>query len=116
VSLHKSSATSHYRLLISKTSHTSFQDLIPLRQRSDAGELSLDRPDEQEVAAQTEQTKRALGKLVSGALAAQKPKNVQGIGPRDARYVRYTPANQMGSVARKNDRIIKIVERQVDFP
>ena len=94
--------------------HASFKDLIPLRQRADVGEISLDRPSEEEVAAQTEKTKQALEKLVSGAVAAQKPKNVQGITRSDATYVRYTPANQMGDNSRKNDRIMKIVERQRD--
>ena len=94
--------------------HASFKDLIPLRQRADVGEISLDRPSEEEVAEQTEKTKLALEKLVSGAVAAQKPKNVQGITRNDATYVRYTPANQMGDVSRKNDRIMKIVERQRD--
>lgn len=94
--------------------HASFKDLIPLRQRADVGEISLDRPSEEEVAAQTEKTKEALAKLVSGAVAAQKPKNVKGITRNDPTYVRYTPANQMGDVTRKNDRIMKIVERQQD--
>ena len=94
--------------------HASFKDLIPLRQRADVGEISLDRPSEEEVAAQTQKTKEALEKLVSGAVAAQKPKNVQGITRSDATYVRYTPANQMGDVTRKNDRIMKIMERQKD--
>ena len=94
--------------------HASFKDLIPLRQRADVGEISLDRPSEEQVAEQTEKTKQALEKLVSGAVAAQKPKNVQGLIRNDATYVRYTPANQMGDVSRKNDRIMKIVERQKD--
>lgn len=94
--------------------HASFKDLIPLRQRADVGEISLDRPSEEEVAAQTEKTKKALETLVSGAVAAQKPKNVQGITRNEATYVRYTPANQMGDVTKKNDRIMKIVERQRD--
>ena len=94
--------------------HTTFQDLIPLRQRADVGEISLDRPSEEEIAAHTEKTKDALAKLVSGAVAAQKPKNVKGITRNDPTYVRYTPANQMGDVTRKNDRIMKIVERQQD--
>lgn len=94
--------------------HASFKDLIPLRQRADVGEISLDRPSEEEVAAQTEKTKQALEKLVSGAVAAQKPKNVQGITRNEATYVRYTPANQMGDTSCKNDRIMKIVERQRD--
>ena len=94
--------------------HSSFKDLIPLRQRADVGELSLDRPSEEEVAAQTQKTKDALEKLVSGQVAAQKPKNVKGITRNEPTYVRYTPANQMGEVTRKNDRIMKIVERQID--
>lgn len=94
--------------------HTSFKDLIPLRQRADVGEISLDRPSEEEVAAATEKTKLALEKLVMGAVAAQKPKNVKGITRAEPTYVRYTPANQMGDTTRKNDRIMKIVERHQD--
>ena len=94
--------------------HSSFKDLIPLRQRADIGEISLDRPSELDIATQTQKTKDALDKLVSGQVAAQKPKNVKGITRNDPTYVRYTPANAMGDVSRKNDRIMKIVERQID--
>jgi SNW domain-containing protein 1 len=94
--------------------HSSFKDLIPLRQRADMGDLSLERPSEGDVAAATEKTKAALEKLVSGAVAAQKPKNVKGVSRAEPTYVRYTPANQMGDTSRKNDRIMKIVERQRD--
>jgi SNW domain-containing protein 1 len=94
--------------------HASFKDLIPLRQRADAGDINLDRPSEEEVAASTQRTKDALAKLVSGAVAAQKPKNVNIGSRKDPTYVRYTPANQMGDNTRKNDRIMKIVERQRD--
>ena len=68
--------------------HSSFKDLIPLRQRADVGDISLERPSEDDVAAQTQKTKDALGKLVSGQVAAQKPKNVQGITRADPTYVR----------------------------
>ena len=94
--------------------HASFKDLIPLRQRADVGEISLDRPSGEEVAEQTEKTREALGKLVSGAVTAQKPKSVGGIKRKDPTFVRYVPANQMGDTSRKNDRIMKIVERQQD--
>ncbi|KAI9647184.1 mRNA splicing protein [Ciborinia camelliae] len=94
--------------------HASFKDLIPLRQRADAGDINLDRPSEEEVAASTERTKNALATLVSGAVAAQKPKNVNIGARKDPTYVRYTPANQMGDNSRKSDRIMKIVERQQD--
>jgi hypothetical protein len=40
--------------------HASFKDLIPLRQRADGGEISLDRPSDEEVAAQTEKRKMLL--------------------------------------------------------
>lgn len=94
--------------------HSSFKDLIPLRQRADAGDLSLERPSEEEVAAATAKTKLALEKLVNGAVSAQKPKNVKGGKRAEPTYVRYTPANQMGDTSQKNDRIMKIVERQQD--
>lgn len=94
--------------------HTSFKDLIPLRQRADAGEIDLSRPDKQAVEATAERTKNALASLVSGAVAAQKPKNVN-IGQRkDPTFVRYTPSNHMGDNTKKQDRIMKIVERQRD--
>ena len=94
--------------------HTSFKDLIPLRQRADAGEISLERPSEEEVSATAERTKNALAVLISGAVAAQKPKNVNVGGRRDPTFVRYTPSNQMGDNSKKQDRIMKIVERQKD--
>ncbi|QUC20012.1 uncharacterized protein UV8b_04253 [Ustilaginoidea virens] len=94
--------------------HTSFKDLIPLRQRADAGEIDLSRPDKDSVAATTEKTKNALAALVSGAVAAQRPKNIN-VGQRnDPTFVRYTPASQMGDNSKKQDRIMKIVERQRD--
>ena len=94
--------------------HTSFKDLIPLRQQADAGELDLSRPDKESVAATTEKTKNALAALVSGAVAAQKPKNINVGNRKDPTFVRYTPANQMGDNSKKQDRIMKIVERQKD--
>lgn len=94
--------------------HASFKDLIPLRQRVDMGEISLDRPSEEEVQAQMEKTKNALASLVEGAVQAQKPKNVRGGRRAEPTFVRYTPANQMGDNGKKNDRIMKIVERQQD--
>ncbi|EOO01493.1 putative transcriptional regulator cwf13 protein [Phaeoacremonium minimum UCRPA7] len=91
-----------------------FSDLIPLRQRAEAGEINLERPSQEEVEATTEKTKNALAALVSGAVAAQKPKNLN-IGQRnDPTFVRYTPANQMGNNTKGRDRVMKIVERQKD--
>ena len=92
---------------------SSFKDLIPLRQRADAGEIDLSRPDAEKVAETTEKTKNALAALVSGAVSAQKPKNVN-ISERKTTFVRYQPASQMGDNSQKQDRIMKIVERQRD--
>ncbi|CAK3829495.1 Pre-mRNA-processing 45 [Lecanosticta acicola] len=94
--------------------HASFKDLIPLRQRADVGEISLEKPSEEEVQASKERTQLALQTLVSGTLAAQKPKNVKGTSRAEPTYVRYTPANQMGDNSKKQDRVIKIVPRQQD--
>ncbi|KAI3323274.1 SKIP/SNW domain-containing protein [Xylariaceae sp. AK1471] len=94
--------------------HASFKDLIPLRQRADAGEISLARPSQEQVSETTEKTKAALAALVGSAVAAQKPKNLNINSKREATYVRYTPANQMGDNSMKQDRIMKIVERQKD--
>lgn len=98
----------------SRIIHSSFKDLIPLRQRADAGDINLDRPTQEEAQATADRTKLALEKLVSGAVAAQKPKNVKGVTREEPTYVRYTPANQMGDTSKKNDRIFKIVKRQED--
>ena len=95
----------------------SFKDLIPLRQKNEIEGISLDRPSEEEVAATTEKTKDALAKLVSEAVQAQKPSQMKHVTEkRNAKYVRYTPAQaQMGNAgSRKNDRIMKIVERPRD--
>ena len=94
--------------------HASFKDLIPLRQRADVGEISLDRPSEEEVQESKERTQKALQSLVDGTLAAQKPKNVKGTTRPEPTFVRYTPANQMGDNTKKQDRIMKIVQRQQD--
>jgi SNW domain-containing protein 1 len=93
--------------------HASFKDLIPLRQRADAGEINLEKPSEEEVQAAKERTQKALSGLVAGALAAQKPKNIKGTSRPEPTFVRYTPANQMGD-GKKGDRIMKIVQRQQD--
>ena len=93
--------------------HTSFKDLIPLRQRADAGEIDLSRPTQEQVAATAEKTKNALAVLTSSAMAAQKPKTVN-TGQRQTTFVKYTPSSQFGDDSKKQDRIMKIVERQKD--
>ncbi|KAF1822870.1 uncharacterized protein K489DRAFT_409979 [Dissoconium aciculare CBS 342.82] len=94
--------------------HASFKDLIPLRQRADAGDISLARPSEEDIQASKERTQKALQSLVDGTLAAQKTKTIKGTSRPEPTYVRYTPANQMGDNSKKQDRIMKIVQRQQD--
>ena len=94
--------------------HSEFKDLIPLRQRADAGDVSLARPSEEDVEATKERTQKALMGLVNGSLAAQRPKNVKGTTRAAPTYVSYTPDNQMGDKNAGSTRIIKIVERQQD--
>lgn len=98
----------------SRVIHSQFKDLIPLRQRADAGDLSLERPSEEDVEATRERTQLALNNLINGAVAAQKPKNVQGTSRPAPTYVSYTPDNQMGDQSGGNTRIIKIMQRHQD--
>ncbi|KAI3339779.1 SKIP/SNW domain-containing protein [Ustulina deusta] len=90
--------------------HASFKDLIPSREMR---EVSLARPSEDHVAEVREKTKAALAALVGSAVTAQNPN--RNTTKREATYVKYTPAkNQMGDNSKKQDRIIKVVERQKD--
>ncbi|CCG84158.1 protein of unknown function [Taphrina deformans PYCC 5710] len=100
----------------SKIIHTSFKDLVPLRNRANAGELSLDRPTEEEVQATADRTNAALQMVVSGQLAASRPKTVKTQRKNEPTYVRYTPANQMGEASdvSHKQRIIKMVDLPED--
>jgi SNW domain-containing protein 1 len=68
----------------------------------------------EEVEATRQRTQAALEKLVSGAVAAQKPKNIQGLKRDAPTYVRFQPSAQMGDTKQPKERIIKIVQRQMD--
>ena len=95
--------------------HTEFKDLIPLRQQASCGDISLARPSQEEAEETRQKTQEALERLVNGAVAAQKPKNVKGTTRAAPTYVSYTPDSQMGDPSTANKtRIIKIVERQQD--
>ncbi|KAI1130902.1 SKIP/SNW domain-containing protein [Nemania abortiva] len=96
--------------------HASFKELIPLRMRADAGDISLARPSEDQVAETTAKTKAALAALVGTAVASQKPKNLNINTNKASTYVRYTPADQMGmgNDVKKQERIIRITERARD--
>jgi SNW domain-containing protein 1 len=97
----------------SRIIQTSFKDLIPLRQQSDAGQLDLSRPSEEDIEATRARTAQALSLLVQGQTAAQNPKNVKGRSKDEPTFVRYTPTAQMGESQGKT-RILKIQQRQLD--
>jgi SNW domain-containing protein 1 len=97
----------------SRIVQANFKDLIPLRQRADAGELVLDRPSEEEVQATKERTAQALALIVQGQTMAQNPKNVKGRSKDEPTFVKYTPTAQMGESQGKT-RILKIQQRQLD--
>ncbi|KAF2249549.1 pre-mRNA-processing protein 45 [Trematosphaeria pertusa] len=97
----------------SRIVQASFKDLIPLRQRADAGELDLDRPSQEMVEATKKKTEEALNALIVGQTAAQRPKNVRGRTNDEPTYVKYQPTAQMGEAQGKT-RILKIQQRQID--
>lgn len=95
--------------------HSKFTDLIPLRQRSDVGELDLERPDEETVRETAEKTKKALEKLVDGKIKAAQPKHVAKATDEGPKYIRYTPANTTnGDASGAKQRIIRMAEMPVD--
>ncbi|PVH97576.1 pre-mRNA-processing protein 45 [Periconia macrospinosa] len=97
----------------SRIVQASFKDLIPLRQRADAGELDLERPSQELVQATKERTQEALSALIAGQTAAQRPKMVKGRAKDEPTFVKYTPSAQMGDAQGKT-RILKIQQRQMD--
>ena len=95
---------------------SSFKELIPLRQRADVGEVSLERPTAEDVEATAERTRAALEKIATGQVALKQPKNVKVMKQKEPTYVRYTPTSQMGEATgtTHGQRIIKLVERVED--
>jgi SNW domain-containing protein 1 len=90
---------------------TSFQDLIPLRQRANAGDISLERPSEEEVADTTLRTQDAISKILNGKLETTKPRELAR-HRNEPTYVRYTPSNMMvgSNTADNRQKIIKMVD------
>lgn len=96
--------------------HTSFQDLVPLRNKVAAGEIDLERPSEEEIQSTADRTNAALQMVVSGQLAASRPKTVKTQRKGEPTYVRYTPSNQMGEASdvSHRQRVIKMVDMPED--
>ncbi|KAK9240146.1 SKIP/SNW domain-containing protein [Lipomyces kononenkoae] len=96
--------------------HTSFSDLIPLRQRANIGEINLARPTEEEVADTTAKTKAAFELIVSGKSKAANAKSITNSKAQEPTYIRYTPSNMMGERGdtQHRQRIIKMVDLPED--
>ena len=92
----------------------SFKDLIPLRERAGTGEVTLERPSQEEVNQVTERTKQALSTLIAGASAAQKPGLLKKQRSDEPTYVKYTPAEQFGQASSGRERLIKIQDTKHD--
>ncbi|RKP25416.1 SKIP/SNW domain-containing protein [Syncephalis pseudoplumigaleata] len=93
---------------------TQYRDLVPLRNRVDAGEVSLDMPDEEEIQQTTDRTREALEKIITGKISAAKPKNVV-VEKKEPTYIRYTPGQQADSQnSGAKQRIIRMSEMPVD--
>ncbi|CAN6621398.1 hypothetical protein TRVA0_008S02190 [Trichomonascus vanleenenianus] len=90
----------------------SYSDLIPLRQRANAGEVSLDKPSEAETQENVERTRQALAKIVDKRLESQRPRTIAK-QTDEPTYVRYTSGSQMGGEGSKQ-RMIRVKDRQVD--
>ncbi|KAF9931733.1 mRNA splicing protein [Linnemannia zychae] len=92
-----------------------FKDLVPLQERADVGEISLSRPNEDEVKETADRTRAALEKISKSKITAAQPKSVVSNNkPGAPTYIRYTPANQSASAEGVNQRVIRMVEMPVD--
>ncbi|CAG8535861.1 6178_t:CDS:10 [Cetraspora pellucida] len=99
----------------SRIVHSQFKDLVPVNQRSDIEQITLDRPSEEEVKETTEKTREALEKIVQGKIKAAQPKNVKNDKPLEPTYIRYTPGQQGEAYnSGATQRIIRMVEMPVD--
>ncbi|KAK9331395.1 SKIP/SNW domain-containing protein [Lipomyces starkeyi] len=100
----------------SRIVHTSFSDLIPLRQRANIGEINLGRPSEDDVAETTAKTKAAFEMIVSGKSKAANAKSITNSKAQEPTYIRYTPSNMMGERGdtEHRQRIIKMVDLPED--
>ncbi|XP_045185733.1 SNW domain-containing protein 1-like [Mercenaria mercenaria] len=95
-----------------KVVHSKFQDLVP--KQIDEDDPSFERPDEESIQDNTEKTRLALEKLVSGKIAAAMPvRAAEKQAP--AQYIRYTPSQQgVAYNSGAKQRIIRMVEAQKD--
>ncbi|KAK3802736.1 hypothetical protein RRG08_001998 [Elysia crispata] len=95
-----------------KVIHSRPQDLLP--KPIDDDDPTLQRPSEETVEENTEKTRLALEKLVSGKISAAMPvRHAEKQAP--AQYIRYTPSQQgVAYNSGAKQRIIRMVETQKD--
>uniref|UniRef100_A0A0B6Z4W5 SKI-interacting protein SKIP SNW domain-containing protein n=1 Tax=Arion vulgaris TaxID=1028688 RepID=A0A0B6Z4W5_9EUPU len=95
-----------------KVIHSRPQDLLPKPIEDD--DPSLQKPDEKSIEENTEKTRLALEKLVSGKISAAMPvRHAEKQAP--AQYIRYTPSQQgVAFNSGAKQRIIRMVETQKD--
>ncbi|PWN45612.1 hypothetical protein IE81DRAFT_336153 [Ceraceosorus guamensis] len=89
------------------------KDTLPMHERDDMKDVSLERPDEASVMSTAERTRLALEKITQGKIKAAQPKHVSNTAGNST-FVRYTPGAQ-GAAAGGSQRIIKMTE-QVEDP
>lgn len=91
---------------------TSYQDLIPLRQRANAGDISLERPNGEEIKNTAQKTQDAISKILNNKLETTKPQTIAR-RQNEPTYVRYTPSSVMSGTSsdgKNRQKIIKMVD------
>lgn len=94
-----------------------FHTTIAQMKRKDVleNDVSLVKPDQDELQATAEATQQALSKIVNVKTAALKTKQAAATKAEDDQYIRYTPAQQgSGFNSGAKQRIIRMVEAPVD--
>lgn len=88
---------------------TSYDALIPLRERIDAGTVSLEKPSEDEQLSTALATQGAFDKRLAASDKSAVSKNKS-----DPQYIRYTANSMMGTEGGESQKIIKMVDLPQD--
>ncbi|OQV15427.1 SNW domain-containing protein 1 [Hypsibius exemplaris] len=96
-----------------KVIYSKFQDLVPKPIRNESAP-ELQKPDEEEIAKLTEETRNALQGMVERKIQAAMPvRRAENLGPDQ--FIRYTPSQQGdGFNSGAKQRVIRLVEVQQD--
>lgn len=77
-------------------------------------EMDVEKPDEEEIIAKTQETQAALEKILNGKITAAKTARPEINQKKDAEYIRYTPQSQGKNNSGAGERIIKMHTMPVD--